>query len=136
MLKPEDLVELLGKKMKDPKVIQLCKKLGDCDIREMEGIYDYRFEKHGLCLTFEDNSLGVIMLYPEGRDGYKAYPFPLPGGIEFAFKQKDVQALLGPMPESGPTMDVYTYDDHMLSIEYAGKSKPISLITILPPDAA
>jgi hypothetical protein len=135
MIKPVQLYDLLGKRMNDPKVKQLCDQLGDCDIMEMEGDYDYGFENHGLGLTFEDKALSVIMLYPEGRDGYKEYPFPIPHDLQFSFKKKDVHQALGKPAGTGALYDDYNFDDHVLHIEYAGKSKPISMITLLPPNA-
>lgn len=134
MLKPAQLVQLLGKRMNDAKVKQLVDQLGDVDISEMEGEYDYTFEGHGLQLTFEEKKCSVVMLYPEGRDGFSEYPFPIPHDLEFKFKKKDVQAALGKSPESGDLWDDYVFDDHVLHIEYGGKGKPISMITLLPPD--
>lgn len=134
MIKPEQLVQLLGKRMNDAKVKQLVNTLGDCDIVEIEGVYDYCFEQHGLSVQFEDKNCTAIMLYPEGRDGYAEYPFPLPHDLKFDFKKKDVQQALGAAPETGPLFDNYLHEDHVVSIEYGGKGKPISMITLLPPD--
>lgn len=131
MIKSEYLIQLLGKSITDPEIERLKQELGDCEIAEFDGNFDYCFYEHGFCPMFRDNILETIQLFSEGRDNYKEYPYPIPHGLRFSYKQADVQAALGKPSRAVSANDIYRFPDHVLNIGYGKNPKTITLLSFM-----
>ena len=135
MITSDRLIQLLGKSITAPEVERLNSELGDPEIVEFDGNFDYCFYQHGIALIFEDGILGTLQLFPEGRDGYKQYSYPIPNGLRFPSKQAEVRKALGkPTESSGDKVeesDVYKLKDYVLTISYVAKTKITNLFTFM-----
>jgi hypothetical protein len=134
MIEPKRLVQLLGKSITDPEVERLQKELGDSEVMEMDPTIYFCFYGQGLCLVFTDKVLTAIHLFPEGRDGYRGYPYPIPHNLRFGLEQKDVRAALGNPTRARPDSDTYRFQDHALSVEYDKQQRAVSLLTFMTPE--
>jgi len=130
MIRPEHLIQLLGKSITDPEIERLKEHLGDCDVEHSHHII-YSFYKHGLELHFDDNILGTILLFSEGADDYQQYPYPLPHSLRFSVTNAEVRAVLGKPSRSGPDTDIYQFPDHVLYVEYCMEPKTINSLTLM-----
>ena len=128
IIKPEHLIQLLGLSIADPKIERLKKELGDCEIAEFDGNFDYCFYRHGFCLMFADNILGTIHLFSEGVDNYIEYPYPIPHGLRFSFTKAEVREALGKPTKSASANDVYRFPDHVLNVGYGTNPKTIRML--------
>jgi hypothetical protein len=130
IIKPENLIQLLGKSITAPEIERLKKELEDCEVADFDHIIHFCFYRHGFCLMFDDKILGKIQLFSEGADDYKEYPYPIPHGLSFSFTKSEVRAKLGTPSKAGKTTDIYQFPDHVLYVGFR-TSPTISLLTLM-----
>ena len=133
-IKPEHPIHLLAKKITDPEIERLKKDADDCEVEDFDPIISYSFYSSGLCLMFDDKVLGTIMLYSKGVEDYQEYPHPLPHSLRFPMKKAEVRALLGKPGQVGEDTDIYIFADHVIYVEYLGRGKTISILTLMTPE--
>src|SRR5262245_31787715 len=128
----DELIGLLGVSRADTKIGRVTKKLGECEVAEFDGNFDYCWYEHGFALMFERDRLDTIQFYPQGRDNYEEYPDALPHGLKFSFTEANVRKLLGKPSESlshdTEDADIYKFPDHVLNVSYHKKPKTIALL--------
>lgn len=129
-IKPEELIKLLGRSITDPE-IELLKERTKCEVTEIDPIVGYSFPDQGFSLEFNDNNLSTIMVFSEGVEDFHEYPYPLPHGLRFSMKKAEVRALLGKPIQTGTDTDIFKFPDHVLYVEYLGKAKSVSTLTLM-----
>lgn len=138
MNKTDDLLALLGKSLTSPEVKALQTGSDRPEVEEFDPTIHHCYYRRGFALLFHDGILQTIQLFPEGREGYKGYSDPLPHGLRFSFKQKDVRSHLGnPLEEGGDeaeVFDVYRFPSHVLNVTYAKGPGTIQLLSFMTPE--
>lgn len=137
--------ELVGKKLGDEPVQQLCKSLGkqvDPAITSDERTTWYAYKTLGVSLSFDkDEVLRSISLSREEADGHHPFAGKLPCGLTFKDTRREIEGKLGIPTLSKLTFQFYQIYPAGISIGYSLKSdtdmnNTINNIVILKPQPA
>ena len=132
MIKPEQLIQWLGKAITDPEIERVKEDIGHCEVDELDSFVYYSFYKQGFNLQFENNILTTIQLFSEGgAEDYHEYPYPLPHGLSFSSTDNEVRAVLGEPIKTGPDTEIFEFSDHVLYVEFRTKPKTINSLTLM-----